>query len=525
MRPVASFPTLSQIPGVSTAFRLVHLIPGVTGAGTSGSPYVGWETTVNASADGDSWQFVQGVFETPSGLTIAANNVSLAGMGRGTRIRSTGGSSTLTLHTSSNGGLTGLSVRDMILDGNAIAATSFVVDDCNFSTFANLALVGATSWSAKGSRQINNTWQAIVAHGNEGTVAPNGIWLSSTDLANSDNATTVCAFINVEVATGGGTGLKATNACFGNVFVGGAFEGCSVAINLGSGCSNFVFHGTDFESSANPLLIAGQQHRFTGCNIIASVVGISGAGGHVFERCTIDGFTDTGTLSSVFEACNHLDYNSFASIVNGGGTPTSVFCAAGGLQRAQHGTTLNQVISTNSGTVGFEGVSAGARSGDFLVCAGGTYLVDSGGISDFSESGVASIAAIKLVGQDIFFGQTLRLRGAASADSFAHRADMLLLTRSDISSRTVYATKLTASWSGTETDTTVNLEVPDDTGTVRPTMTWYGNLGVKMFGPPGFNGTEPPAKPTISGSRGSNAALASLLTALAGMGLLTDSSS
>jgi hypothetical protein len=41
----------------------------------------------------------------------------------------------------------------------------------------------------------------------------------------------------------------------------------------------------------------------------------------------------------------------------------------------------------------------------------------------------------------------------------------------------------------------------------------------------GFFATAPVAKPTVTGSRGSNAALASLLTALAGLGLLTDSSS
>lgn len=40
----------------------------------------------------------------------------------------------------------------------------------------------------------------------------------------------------------------------------------------------------------------------------------------------------------------------------------------------------------------------------------------------------------------------------------------------------------------------------------------------------GFNGTAPIAKPTITGSRGGNAALASLLTALANYGLITDSS-
>lgn len=41
----------------------------------------------------------------------------------------------------------------------------------------------------------------------------------------------------------------------------------------------------------------------------------------------------------------------------------------------------------------------------------------------------------------------------------------------------------------------------------------------------GFFAAAPVAKPTVTGSRGANAALASLLTALAGLGLLTDSSS
>lgn len=41
----------------------------------------------------------------------------------------------------------------------------------------------------------------------------------------------------------------------------------------------------------------------------------------------------------------------------------------------------------------------------------------------------------------------------------------------------------------------------------------------------GFNGTAASAKPTITGSRGGNAALASLLTQLAAMGLLTDGTS
>ncbi len=47
---------------------------------------------------------------------------------------------------------------------------------------------------------------------------------------------------------------------------------------------------------------------------------------------------------------------------------------------------------------------------------------------------------------------------------------------------------------------------------------------VAIGGDIGFYGTAPATKPTVTGSRGGNAALASLLTALAGQGLITDSS-
>ena len=60
------------------------------------------------------------------------------------------------------------------------------------------------------------------------------------------------------------------------------------------------------------------------------------------------------------------------------------------------------------------------------------------------------------------------------------------------------------------------------------TLNTHGNTQVNgnlaITGNIGFYNTAPAAKPTVTGSRGGNAALASLLTALAGLGLITDSS-
>jgi hypothetical protein len=49
-----------------------------------------------------------------------------------------------------------------------------------------------------------------------------------------------------------------------------------------------------------------------------------------------------------------------------------------------------------------------------------------------------------------------------------------------------------------------------------------GGGGITFNANTGFNNATPIAKPTITGSRGGNAALANLLTQLASYGLLTD---
>jgi hypothetical protein len=62
--------------------------------------------------------------------------------------------------------------------------------------------------------------------------------------------------------------------------------------------------------------------------------------------------------------------------------------------------------------------------------------------------------------------------------------------------------------------------LPLSGGTVSGAATFAGP--VRMNGAAGFNNTAPIAKPTVSGAKSSNAALGSLLTALAAYGLVTD---
>jgi hypothetical protein len=80
--------------------------------------------------------------------------------------------------------------------------------------------------------------------------------------------------------------------------------------------------------------------------------------------------------------------------------------------------------------------------------------------------------------------------------------------------------------SATEANNYIKLKVHNGTiGARVDTLTAKGDGSVSVLGAFGVNGSTPLAKPTITGSRGGNAALADLLTQLASYGFITDGTS
>ena len=79
--------------------------------------------------------------------------------------------------------------------------------------------------------------------------------------------------------------------------------------------------------------------------------------------------------------------------------------------------------------------------------------------------------------------------------------------------------------SGTNVPGRIVFQTAPNNGGLATVCTMFSNKSTRFEGNMGFNAVAPIAKPTVTGSRGSNAALASLLTALANYGLITDSSS
>ena len=206
-------------------------------------------------------------------------------------------------------------------------------------------------------------------------------------------------------------------------------------------------------------------------------------------------------------------------------------------------------------TTGLTTSNAGA---DFSVIAGSATTGSVGGkinLTGGAGAGTTSTGgSINLVGGTgngtlISIGGAINLTSGSGAGGSSQSAGAITLTGASapngggnitLTSGNVTATSSTGSpiilrlGSGTTTGgslqingtgSTNNLTVtPGATAAAAAVIASVGSGGLQINGIVGFNNTAPVAKPTVTGAKGSNAALASLLTALASYGLITDSS-
>lgn len=146
----------------------------------------------------------------------------------------------------------------------------------------------------------------------------------------------------------------------------------------------------------------------------------------------------------------------------------------------------------------------------------------------FTASGAAAAtAAINITATSlptIYMDETSSGADAGRWRLFASAGRWLIGTINDLESASRNAVEIDRTGVAV---TAVNLGNTTDNSALNALGTGPATFGgsVKVVGNSGFNNTAPITKPTVTGSRAANAALASLLTALASYGLLTDSSS
>jgi len=130
----------------------------------------------------------------------------------------------------------------------------------------------------------------------------------------------------------------------------------------------------------------------------------------------------------------------------------------------------------------------------------------------------------------------LQANGASSGDVVI-RLDTATARLRNIQFRTNHLNRfnivVTDAETGSNAGSNLKIQTYPDAGTPATTVLQVGrsngkidiNNDLQIHGNVGFYNTTPATKPTVTGSRGGNAALASLLTALASLGLITNSTS
>ena len=173
-----------------------------------------------------------------------------------------------------------------------------------------------------------------------------------------------------------------------------------------------------------------------------------------------------------------------------------------------------KTFSTAPVLASLTGLLKGA-SGTLSAAAAGTdYLAPSGNGSALTGITQSQVTGLKTTDTPTFAGLTVN--GATLLNA---------ATVTQTSSTTVVESRLLES----DGNTGFRIEVNGTNVFFQPTSTAFGDsffpIWMTTTGHLGFHATTPIAKPTVTGSRGGNAALASLLTQLASYGLITDSSS
>jgi len=180
------------------------------------------------------------------------------------------------------------------------------------------------------------------------------------------------------------------------------------------------------------------------------------------------------------------------------------------------------VTSTDKALVRFSGTSGSVVQNSAVTVDNPGNITTPGGIT---TSGTATVGGLSSLANASITGD-LSVMGAAKGYRFRTGGANLDLeaTGTDL---------IVSNWSGTNFNgsqrsyfrLSADAQNVQAAGKIEFADTLYGSVKHTLDGAAnqvGFYGASPASKPTITGSRGGNAALASLITALATLGLITD---
>jgi hypothetical protein len=326
---------------------------------------------------------------------------------------------------------------------------------------------------------------------------------SVTDLRNTDPGQT--AFTVRQNPVGGST------ACHAMQVTQSATSGDGAGVNV---VSNNSTSPAFRARAAGPLV-----QLYDATNTLKFEIDNSGA------ITVVNGLTLTGAITATSLTTTGNVSVGGTLAVTGNTTLTGALTAGAGTFSSTLGvtgaTTLTTVSTSGAATLNSAAVTNNATVGGTLGVTGNTTV---GGT--FGVTGYTTLAGGQANGDWAIFGN-LSAFGTGKAYRFRTNGASLDLEATGVD-------LIVSNWSGTNFDGTqrsylrfaANALASQWAGKVEFVDALYGTTKHTLDGTAnqiGFYGATPAAKQTVSGAKGGNAALASLLTALATYGLITDS--
>jgi len=392
------------------------------GTGTSGDPYVGWDTATPWAANTE-FKFPKGVFQYSTTLSLPYAYIYIHGVGVGTTLKFTGTGNCIAFDSIS--GINSPRIENLCIDGNANATNGIYTNNANYGvcrdvTIRNVSVAGFRSlfgvyWLIQ-NFYMGSNFGAIT------TYASAGIYLGLGGSASS--TVTAYTIINANIAECINSGIDINNG-WGNTIIGGAVEangaqglylGANAHDNLvnnlyieGNSTKAVYVQGTGnnfiglwcFDAGAPPIVFSGStssNHVFGG--VFGAITIDSGALRNEFTNTRLLGtWTDNGSgtvVNTVFSlALDAYIHPTFVtSWTNNATDPYETLTSSG----------ANITSAINTTGVGI------ANSNSFYLAGGATYIfqwfvtLNSGTLPGFvvSTSTATAATGVSVAGNNVY---------------------------------------------------------------------------------------------------------------------------
>jgi len=393
-----------------------------SGAGTSGDPYLGWDTNTPWAA-GIEVVFPTGTFAYSTTLNLAYSKIYVHGAGRATILKFNGTGNCVSF----DGGGSGINsphIEGFLITGNASATNGIYTDNATYGICKNITVQNV---SAAGFRSIFGVYWHIENFymgnnfGAQTTTPTVGIYLG-----NSGGSETVTAYtiVNANIADCVNSGIDINNGWM-NTIVGGAVEANGdQGLYLGVNAHDNLINGLYIEGNATKAAyVQGAGNNFVGLwcvdatnppivfsgstsanHVYGGVYGAitidSGATRNEFTNTRLEGtWTDNGNgtaVSNVFSdnLAAYIHPTFVASWTNNATYPYETFTSSG--------SSITSAI--NSSGLGV------ANSNSFYLVGGATYIfqwfvtLNSGTLPGFvvSSNTAASATGVSVAGNNTY---------------------------------------------------------------------------------------------------------------------------